>query len=55
MDKNIFLAKNPWKMGRLPAPPALTRPIYEELLELSQERAVLLVFGPRRAGAVRIT
>ncbi|MBW2144457.1 MAG: ATP-binding protein [Deltaproteobacteria bacterium] len=50
MDKNIFIAKNPWRIGRLPPTPTLTRPIYEQVIELCHDPAVLLVFGPRRAG-----
>ncbi len=50
MDKSIFIAKNPWLSGRLPAPPRFSRPLYDTVLDLSRKPRVLLVFGPRRAG-----
>ncbi len=50
MDKNIFVAKNPWLSGRLPVPPVLPRPVYDNILNLAQQPRMLLIFGPRRAG-----
>lgn len=50
MDEMIFLAKNPWRQDKSPAPPKLKRALFEPFERDLRRPEILLLLGARQTG-----